>query len=100
LKRILLLIASAVAIAAQPVPGRYIVELQTPPAASVSAAKGARYAVADVEVLIRRTQIQAEHGLVEGNIRTLGGAVTARYDTLINGLAVTLTDQAAEQLRQ
>jgi minor extracellular serine protease Vpr len=100
MKRIFVLIASAVAIVAQPIPGRYIVELQTPPAASVSSAKGAPYTALDLEVASRRGQIQAEHAQVEGNIRTLGGTVTNHYDTLINGLAVIVTDQAAEQLRQ
>jgi minor extracellular serine protease Vpr len=100
MKRIFLLITSAFVINAQPIPGRYIVELQTPPAASVSSAKGAPYSALDLEVAARRTRIQAEHALVEGNIRTLGGTVTNHYDTLINGLAVIFTDQAAEQLRQ
>jgi minor extracellular serine protease Vpr len=100
MKRIFLLIASAVSIAAQPIPGRYIVELQTPPAASVSAAKRARYSAADLDVAAHRARLQAEHAVVEADIRSLGGAVTNHYDTLINAMAANLTGQAAAQLRQ
>ena len=32
--------------------------------------------------------------------KVLGGTVTHRFETLVNGMAVTLTEQAAAQLRQ
>lgn len=57
MQRIFFLFASAVALAAQPIPGRYIVELQTPPAVSVSVAKRVRYTAADSDVAAHRTRI-------------------------------------------
>jgi minor extracellular serine protease Vpr len=100
MNRIFLLVVSAVGLAAQAIPGRYIVELQSAPAVSVSMAKGARYAAADLDVVAHRARIRAEHARAEASIRGLGGAVTHRYDTLINAVAADLTEQAAAQLRQ
>src|SRR6266446_2293743 len=100
MSRIYLLLALAAGLAAQTIPGRYIVELQTAPAVSVSMAKGARYTAEDLDVVAHRARIRAEHAQVETSIRSLGGTVTHRYDTLINAVAATLTEQAAAQLRQ
>jgi minor extracellular serine protease Vpr len=94
------LFLSVVGLAAQAIPGRYIVELQTPPAVSVSVAKRARYSAADLDVAAHRARIQAEHAQVEASIRALGGGVTDHYDTLVNAMAVNLIEQAAVQLRQ
>jgi minor extracellular serine protease Vpr len=90
-------------LAAQPIPGRYIVEFQTEPAASVAAQ--ARIRLSDVagpgaaQVAARRAQIQAEHAAVEPAIRALGGTVTRRYDTVFNGMSVSINDSAAGLLR-
>ena len=61
MKRIALLLASAVMLAAQAIPGRYVVVLKNEPAAAVSIRKGVRYSTADRDVVERKTQIQGEH---------------------------------------
>lgn len=86
--------------AAQTIPGRYIVELKTDPAATITAAKKLHYSPADRDVQARRIQIQAEHQALESKIQALGGKVTDHFDVLLNGMAVTMTPQAAAQLRQ
>jgi minor extracellular serine protease Vpr len=98
----LFLICAAFApfIVAQRIPGSYIVEFKTEPAAALTAAKGMRYSTADPDVRARRAQIQTEHQGLEARIQVLGGRVTHHYDTLINGMAVQLTDQAAATVRQ
>ena len=47
----------------------------------------------------RRAQIQAEHAVRQAAIQALGGAVLRRYDTVFNGMAVQIADQAATRLR-
>jgi hypothetical protein len=47
----------------------------------------------------RRAQIQAEHVAQEAVIRAQGGAVLRRYETVFNGTAVQIADQAAPRLR-
>jgi minor extracellular serine protease Vpr len=101
MRRIVLsLICAAPFVVAQRIPGSYIVEFKTEPAAALTAAKGARYSSADPEAQARRSQIQTEHQGLEARIQVLGGWVTHRYSTLINGMAVQLTDQAAATVRQ
>ncbi|HXP83207.1 MAG TPA: S8 family serine peptidase [Bryobacteraceae bacterium] len=108
MKRFLLFLTSAVFVAAhlgaQPIPGRYIVEFQTEPAANIAAQAGVSLAGATGpaagQVAARRAQIQAEHAAVEPAIRALGGTVTRHYDTVFNGVAVSIDDRAAAQLRQ
>ena len=98
--RIALLLASAVMLAAQPIPNRYIVLFQTEPAASASIRKGIRYSAADRDVQAQKAAVQAEHVQAEAAIRAAGGTVTHRFDTVLNGMAVTMTPGAAAQLRQ
>src|ERR1700730_12296143 len=93
LRTVLFLTFAALA-AAQRVPGRYIVELKTDPAAAITAAKRIHYTAADSDVQTRRVQLNAEHEAMEAKIQVLGGKVTNHYTTLINALAVTLMDQA------
>ena len=85
---------------AQPIPGRYIVEFQTEPAASLAAQARVRLADVAGPASARRAQIQAEHAALEPAIRALGGTVTRHYDTVFNGMAVNIDDRAAAQLRQ
>jgi minor extracellular serine protease Vpr len=99
LRTVLFLLVAGLA-AAQTIPGRYIIELKTSPAAAVTAAKKTHYSPADAEVQARRVQIQAEHQAMEAKIQVLGGKVTDHYDTLLNGMAVTMTEQSAAQVRQ
>ncbi len=98
--RIVFFLISAALAAAQTIPGRYIVELRTAPAAAIAAAKSLHYTAADAEVQTRRAAIQAEHRALEAQVQSLGGKVTDHYDTLLNAVAVTMTDQAAAELRQ
>src|SRR5579871_5441542 len=100
MKRTFIFIATSLGLAAQAIPGRYLVELQTEPAAAVAAAKRSRYNPADPDVVARRARLQAEHTLAEGNIRNLGGTVTRHYDTIFNGMAVDMPDQTADRVRQ
>jgi hypothetical protein len=84
----------------QAVPGRYIVEFQRAPAASVAAQARVRFSPADQAVAAQRDQIRADHALAEPSIRALGGQVRARYDTVFNGLAVEIGEEGAARLRQ
>jgi minor extracellular serine protease Vpr len=103
MKRLLLFLTSAVALVAhlgaQPISGRYIVEFQTEPAASIAAQARVNLAAAAGPVGARRSQIQAEHAAIEPAIRALGGTVTRHFDTVFNGMAVNIDDRAAAQLR-
>ena len=72
----------------QVLPGRYIVEFDSEPA--VAAAP---------QMAARRSQIRAEHDVHEAAIRRLGGNVTRRYDTVLNGMAVQIAEADAALLR-
>jgi minor extracellular serine protease Vpr len=85
-------------VCAQAVPGRYIVEFQTEPAARVAAAKHAHYSASDAGVMARRAQIRAEQTAAEPRIQAAGGAVAAHYDTVFNGVVVEIADSSAGQL--
>jgi minor extracellular serine protease Vpr len=98
MRAILLFAASAVILTAQIIPGRYLVELNTEPAAVTAAARNGR--LGTEELRARNSQIQAERDAAEAAIQSLGGGVTHRFDRLVNGMAVTMTEQAAAQLRQ
>jgi minor extracellular serine protease Vpr len=111
MKRFLLVLASAsfltAHLGAQAIPGRYIVEFQTEPAATLAAPDRLNPGTARVSLAAaagpmaaRRAQIQAEHAAVEPAIRALGGTVTRHYDTVFNGMAVSIDDRAAAQLGQ
>jgi len=99
MKRAILMLGAALTAGAQTIPGRYIVEFQTEPAARVSAAKKARFSAKDVDVAARRAQIQAEHASAIDAIHSLGGTIVGRYDTAFNGLAVKIQDSAVAQLK-
>ena len=98
MKRIALLIATAVLSAAQIVPNRYIVELSGDPAAAVAAQKRQRFAAADHDIQAHRTQLESAHAVVERNVRGLGGTVTHHLYNVANAMAVTMTPGAAAQL--
>lgn len=100
MQRTFLFLTFAAIAAAERIPGSYIVELKTEPAAAITAAKRTHYTASDPDVQARRVQIQAEHQALEAKIQVLGGKVTYHYTTLINGMAVTLTAQAAATVRQ
>ena len=100
MKSIALIIASAACLAAQPIPGRYIVILKSEPAAAVSFHKNARYSAADHEVAQRKTQIQREHAAIESSIRGAGGEVTEHFDTLLNAVGARMSETTAARLRQ
>src|SRR5258706_12411946 len=101
MKRIILLFSLTSAFAAaQVIPGRYIVEFDSDPAVAVSAAARTRFRAADQSVTDRKAQIRAEHDAAEISIRGLGGRVRQRFDTLINGMSVDLTEEGAARLRQ
>src|ERR1051325_3842342 len=88
---------------AQIIPGRYIVEYNTDPAAALLSTRtgGARLQPRNEPLMAaRRAQIQAEHAQFEQNVQALGARVTHRFDTLINGLGVAMTPQAAAQVSQ
>jgi minor extracellular serine protease Vpr len=100
MKRLALFLFSAVILAAQPVPNRYIIELSTEPTAALAAARHARYSTGDAEVQTRRAAILAEHASAESAVNRLGGTVTHHFDTVLNGIAVTLTPESADRMRQ
>ena len=98
MRRVLLFAASALMANAQIVPGHYIVELNTEPVSVTAASRNVRFSNAELQA--RRAQIQAEHDAAEAAVRNLGGTVTHHYDTLVNAMAVSMTDLAAGRLRQ
>jgi hypothetical protein len=98
MRAILLFAASAVVLTAQVIPGRYLVELNTEPVAVTAVAANARLGAEELRA--RNSLVQAERDAAEAAIQSLGGTVTRRFETLVNGMAVTLTEQAAAQLRQ
>jgi hypothetical protein len=98
--RTVLFLTFAAFAAAQRIPGRYIIELKSEPAAAITAAKGTHYSATDADVQARRVRLQAEHDAMEAKIQVLGGNVTHHYTTLINGMAVTLTEQGVANVRQ
>ena len=98
--RTVLFLTFAAFAAAQRIPGRYIVELKSEAAAAITAAKRTHYSAADADVQARRVTLQAQHDAMEAKIRVLGGTVTHHYTTLINGMAVTLTEQGVANVRQ
>ncbi len=100
MKSMVLILASAACVAAQPIPGRYIVVLKTEPAAAVSIHNKTRYSAADREVAERKKQIHAEHAAIEAAIGEAGGVVTHRFDTLLNALGARMDETAAERLRR
>jgi subtilisin family serine protease len=82
---------------AQPVTGRYIVEFDSEPAVAGAVSAGVRLAAAAPQMAARRAQIQAQHAGQEAAIRGIGGAVVRRYDTVLNGMAVQVPGQTADQ---
>ena len=86
-------------VCAQVIPGRYIVQFQTGPAAQVAAAKRVHYSAADADVIARRAQIRAEQDAAEPQIQAAGGKIVARYDTVFNGMTVEIADSSAPLLR-
>jgi minor extracellular serine protease Vpr len=110
--RLLFFLASTVLLAAQDVPGqrpgfdrhvvpnRYIVLLETDPAVAVSIGAHVRYSASNAAVQARRIEIRTQHTQVEQMVRGLGGTVSYHFDTIVNGMAVTLSANAAVQLSQ
>lgn len=98
MREILLFAASAAILAAQVIPGHYIVELNTDPMAVAAAARNSRFSPEEQQS--RAAQIRAERDATEAAIQGLGGTVTRHYESLVNGMAVSLTEQGAAQLRQ
>jgi len=98
MRAILLLAASTVILTAQVIPGRYLVELNTEPVAVTTAARTGRLGAQELRA--RGSQIQDERVAAQAAIQTLGGTITHRFETLVNAMAVTMTEQAAAQLRQ
>jgi minor extracellular serine protease Vpr len=103
MKRAVFIITSVLALdfafPAQVVPGQYIVELQGDPAARVSASRQIRYSTLDPQIVARRAEIRAEHDPIEQAVVARGGRVLVHYDTILNGMAVSIPDAAAPQLR-
>jgi minor extracellular serine protease Vpr len=98
--RIALFLFAAVLAAAQTIPGRYIVELKSDPAAAITAARKTHFNQRDSAVQSRRLQIRTEHQAIESKIQGLGGTVTHRFDVLVNAVGVSMTAQAAAEMRQ
>ena len=94
-----LFFATAVLSAGQIIPDHYIVEFETDPAVVVSLARGARFASSDNIVQARRTALRAEHAQAEQAVNGMGGRVTRHFDTIVNGMAVSMSATAAAQMR-
>jgi subtilisin family serine protease len=103
MKRAVLIITSVLALdfalPAQVVPGQYIVELQGDPAVRFSTSRQIRYSTLDPQTVARRAEIRAEHDPIEQAVVARGGRVLVHYDTILNGMAVSIPDAAATQLR-
>jgi minor extracellular serine protease Vpr len=84
---------------AQPLPGRYVVEFDSEPAISAAITARGRLADATAQMAARRSQIRAEHAIREVAIRGIGGTVSRRYDTVLNGMAVQIPDGDVGRLR-
>ncbi len=100
MKRLVLFLTSAMLSLAQPIPNRYIVEFSTEPTSRIAAAGGRRLVAGDPEVQARRRQLESEHALAERAVRGLGGRVTRHFYTVTNGMAVTMTPDAAARMAQ
>ncbi len=99
MKRIFLFILGAAGLVAQPIPGHYIVEMDSEPAIAVATASKSRLSEGDPAIIARRARIRAEHGALTVSVRALGGSVTHEYDTVLNGLAIQIPDSTADRLR-
>lgn len=86
LKTLLLFSATAIA---QPIPGRYIVELSGEPAVTVRTS----------ERQSRRAAIQTEQRAAERAVTLRGGSVLNTMDTTLNALVVLIPDSRAAELR-
>ena len=94
-----LTLAFALPAMAQVIPGQYIIQLQSDPAARIPASRRTRYSKEDPQVTARRSAIRAEHAPIEQAVNAVGGRVLAHYDTILNGMAVAIADAAVSQLR-
>ena len=98
---VLLSLSVAAICAAQTIPGRYIVEFREEPVAALAVpSRLPLTSSAEPSFVERRRLIRAEQGLAEQSIRSWGGRVLRRFDTLLNGIVVDLDDAAAARLRQ
>jgi subtilisin family serine protease len=82
---------------AQIIPGEYIVEFKGDPAARIAAARHTRLSDSGVSAL--RLQVRAGQLAVENAVLASGGRVLMHYDTILNGMAVSMPDSAVAQLR-
>ena len=87
------LFVSVVSVFAQPVPGRYVVELSGAPAARGMSPRDARFTAR--RAAVRQTQTAARR-----NIAARGGRVLESLDTVMNALIVSIPDARAAELRQ
>jgi len=99
--------AFAAAASAQPIPGRYIVELEGAPAAEVHArvlgtVRGATNfdAASHPSVVARRAAIAASQSRFRAVVQARGGRVRASMDTVLNALVINADEALANQLRR
>lgn len=100
MKEYFLFFAAAAYMSAQVIPGSYIVEFSSQPAAAVATAKKVRLADAAGEVSARRAEIRAEHARIEPALASRGARITRHFDTLVNAMAVEVDDSEADSIRQ
>lgn len=93
LRFFLSLALTVVTLLAQAIPGRYVVELSTPPMAEIAKKDNGTFAASD-----RQAAIRSEQGRMESEIRNRGGVVRDRFDYLMNALTVDVAGAQAADL--
>src|SRR5262245_37687491 len=97
-------------LAAQSTTSRYIVEFKTAPAVAAAAAGRASLragsetlapqALSPQALAAARAQVASEHSQMEQALRSVGATIYKRFDTAFNGMAVELSPDAVEAVRQ
>ena len=100
MKITLLFALSALALSAQTVPGRYVLELSGDPAAIASSRPGVRMAARAADFPAHRDRVRQSQAAARTAVATHGGMVIESLDTVFNGLIVTIPDSRASELLQ
>src|SRR5450432_660933 len=100
MKTTLLLLLAASGMLGQVVPGRYILELSSDPAAVSAVKQGARFAAREAGFAARRDGVRRGQAAARVAVAARGGKVLESMDTVINALIVTIPDARANELLQ
>src|SRR5690242_19325078 len=100
MKTTILLFASVVAVFAQVVPERYVLELSQDPAAVAATQAGARFAAQEAAFAARRAGVRQTQMSARAAVAAHGGRVVESMDTVLNALIVEIPDARASELMQ